>query len=391
MEYDFDTVIDRRGTNSVKYDLAGKLFGDSEVLPMWVADMDFPVADFILEAISERIKHPVLGYTFRAEGFSSSVAFWMQKRHGWEIDTGDVCFSPGIVPALNMCVMEFSEPGDRIVVQPPVYFPFFTAVTNHKRELVYNELVKKEGNYEMDFDHLEGLFREGTKLFFLCHPHNPVGRAWTREELERLAGLCIKYGVMVISDEIHSDLLLFGNRHIPFASLGKEVADLTLTCMAPSKTFNLAGLYTSMVIVTNPEVRKRYERILDVVHVGGDNILGQVALEAAYTQGHDWLDQLLGYLEGNYTLLRNRLLEGAPEIGISPLQATYLAWLDFTYLGLDEQGLREFIIQRARLGLNDGPMFGPGGTHHQRLNIATPSKVLLEGVDRLIAAVQGAR
>ncbi len=391
MKYDFDTVIDRKGTSSVKYDLAGQLFGDSGVLPMWVADMDFPVADFILGAIAQRIKHPVLGYTFRSDGFSSAVSSWMQQRHGWAVEHDAICYSPGIVPALNMCVMEFSEPGDRIVVQPPVYFPFFTAVTNHGRELVYNQLTKKEGGYEMDFDHLETTFREGARIFFLCHPHNPVGRVWSRGELEQLAGLCIKYNVMVISDEIHSDLLLFGNRHIPFASLGKEVADLTLTCMAPSKTFNLAGLYTSVVIATNPAVRKRYERILDVVHVGGDNILGQVALEAAYTHGHDWLDQLLTYLETNYKLLCNRLQEGAPEIGISPLQATYLTWLDFSFLGLDEKELRDFIIQRARLGLNDGPMFGPGGAQHQRLNIATPSKVLLEGADRMVAAVQGAR
>jgi len=391
MKYDFDTVIDRKGTSSVKYDLAGKLFGDSGVLPMWVADMDFPVADFILEAITERIKHPVLGYTYRSESFSTAVASWMQIRHGWAVETSDICFSPGIVPALNMCVMEFSEPGDRIVVQPPVYFPFFTAVTNHKRELVYNQLVKKGGGYEMDFDHLENTFREGARIFFLCHPHNPVGRVWSRGELELLAALCIKYGVLVISDEIHSDLLLFGNRHIPFASLGSEVADLTLTCMAPSKTFNLAGLYTSVLIATNPELRKRYERILDVVHVGGDNILGQVALEAAYTQGHDWLDQLLNYLESNYNLLCKSLLDGAPEIIISPLEATYLSWLDFSSLGLDEPGLREFIIQRARLGLNDGPMFGPGGAHHQRLNIAAPLKVVLEGANRLVAAVQGSR
>lgn len=391
MKYDFDTVIDRKGTNSVKFDLAEKLFGQSEVLPMWVADMDFPVADFILEAIAERIKHPVLGYTFRSESFSAAVTSWMQKRHGWIVEAEAVCFSPGIVPALNMCVMEFSEPGDRIVVQPPVYFPFFTAVSNHGRELVYNQLVKKDGGYEMDFDHLEAVFKEGARIFFLCHPHNPVGRVWSRSELERLANLCLKYKVLVISDEIHSDLLLFGNQHIPFASLGEEVADLTLTCMAPSKTFNLAGLYTSVVIATNPGVRKRYERILDVVHVGGDNILGQVALETAYTQGHDWLDQLIVYLEKNYQLLCKRLQEGAPEIGISPLEATYLSWLDFSFLGLDEEGLKTFIIQKARLGLNDGPMFGPGGAQHQRLNIACPSKIILEGAERLVAAVQGAR
>jgi len=391
MKYNFDAVIDRKGTNSVKYDLTAHVFGDTGVLPMWVADMDFPVADFILGAIADRIKHPVLGYTFRSDRFSASVAGWMRTRHAWEIQKADVCFSPGIVPALNMCVMEFSEPGDKIVVQPPVYFPFFTAVSNHKRELVYNQLVKKDGSYEMDFDHLEQAFRQGARMFFLCHPHNPVGRVWSRNELEKLASLCVKYQVVVISDEIHSDLVLFGKRHIPFASLGKEVADLTITCMAPSKTFNLAGLYTSVVIATNPDLKKRYERILDVVHVGGDNILGQVALEAAYTSGHDWLDQLLSYLESNYRLLCMRLKEEAPEIGISPLEATYLTWLDFSFLGLDESELKEFIIKQARLGLNDGPMFGPGGANHQRLNIATPSKILQEGLDRLINAVRKAR
>lgn len=390
MKYDFDTVIDRRGTNSVKYDLSGIIFGKEDVLPMWVADMDFPVAGFILDAISERLKHPFLGYTFRSGNFANSVASWLDRRHGWKVDEEAIGFSPGIVPALNMCVMEFTDPGDRVVVQPPVYFPFFSAVTNHGRELVYNQLVKRGGRYEMDFDHLEGLFREGVKLFFLCNPHNPVGRVWLKEELEQLAGLCLKYGVMVISDEIHSDLILYGNRHIPFASLGKEIADLTLTCMAPSKTFNLAGLYTSVMIATNPAVKKRYERILDVVHVGGDNILGQVALEAAYTSGDEWLDQLIAYLEKNDQELRAVLQKALPELIISPLEATYLVWLDFSFMQLNEKDLKEFIIHKAGLGLNDGPMFGLGGAMHQRLNIATPTKILMEGAGRLVSAVEGA-
>ena len=390
IRYDFDTVIDRKGTNSVKYDLAGRLFGKEDVLPMWVADMDFPVAGFILDAIGERLKHPILGYTFRSDRFAGSVASWLDRRHGWRVETDTIGFSPGIVPALNMCVMEFTDPGDRVVVQPPVYFPFFSAVSNHGRELIYNQLVKRDGRYEMDFDHLEGLFKEGVKLFFLCNPHNPVGRAWSLEELQQLAGLCVKYNVLVISDEIHSDLLLFGNRHIPFASLGKDIADLTLTCVAPSKTFNLAGLYTSVMIITNPVIRKRYEKILDVVHVGGDNILGQVALEAAYTDGDEWLDQLLVYLEKNYRALCSVLNGPVPDLFISPLEATYLAWLDFSFLGLDEKGLRNFIIHRAGLGLNDGPMFGPGGSQHQRLNLATPTKILMEGAGRLATAVREA-
>ncbi|MDF1575998.1 MAG: PatB family C-S lyase [Bacteroidales bacterium] len=390
MKYDFDTIIDRTGTNSVKYDLREKLFGSKDVLPFWVADMDFAVADFILDAIRERLEHPVLGYTFRSDSFSQSVSLWLERRHRWQISTHAIGFSPGIVPALNMCVMEFTSPGDRVVVQPPVYFPFFSAVTNHDRELVYNQLVKRDGRYEMDLDHLEELFKKGVKLFLLCNPHNPVGRAWSMAELKKLAGLCVKYGVLVISDEIHSDLLLFGHSHIPFASLGDDVADLTLTCMAPSKTFNLAGLYTSVMIVTNPRLKKRYEKILDVVHVGGDNILGQVALEAAYTHGADWLDQLLAYLENNYTAFVSYFRKALPDLHISPLEATYLAWLDFSFLQLDDQGLNHFIIQKAGLGLNDGPMFGPGGSQHQRLNLATPKSILLEGAGRLAAAVQKA-
>ena len=390
MRYDFDTFIDRRDTNSVKYDLRGKLFGKEDVLPMWVADMDFPVADFILDAIRERLKHPVLGYTYRSDRFSGSVNSWLERRHGWKLESADIGFSPGIVPALNMCVLEFTDPGDKVVVQPPVYFPFFSAVSNHGRELKYNQLVKRDNRYEMDLDHLEELFREGVKLFFLCNPHNPVGRAWSHEELEQLADLCVKYDVVVISDEIHSDLLLSGNKHIPFASLGKDIADLTLTCMAPSKTFNLAGLYTSVMISTNPRLMKRYEKILDAVHVGGDNILGQVALEAAYTEGDEWLSQLLDYLEENYRAFCSVLNGSLPELLISPLEATYLAWLDFSFLEMDDKGLRDFIIHRAGLGLNHGPMFGPGGSQHQRLNLATPKKILMEGAQRLVRAVQEA-
>jgi cystathionine beta-lyase len=225
-------------------------------------------------------------------------------------------------------------------------------------------------------------------MLFLCHPHNPVGRVWRKKELEQLAGLCVKYGVLIVSDEIHSDLILFGNRHIPLASLGKEVADLTFTCVAPSKTFNLAGLYTSAVITTNPELKKGYDRILDAVHVGGGNLFGQVAFEAAYTHGDTWVDQLLKYLEQNYINLREFLDHSLPGIVVSPLEATYLAWLDLSFLGMDDKQLKRFVVEEARIGLNDGPMFGPGGEQHQRINIATPGKVLQRGLQQLSEAVK---
>jgi cystathionine beta-lyase len=390
MKYDFDRYIERKGTDSVKHDLNKVMFGTGELLPMWVADMDFEVPDFIRAAIMQRAAHPVYGYTYRPERLFETAAAWMKRRHGWDISPDAFSFSPGIVPALNMIVMEFTRPGDRIVVQPPVYFPFFNAVTNHGRGLVYNPLLEKDGSYEMDLDGLEKAFREGARMFFLCHPHNPVGRVWKKEELKQLAQLCVRYGVLVISDEIHSDLLLFGNRHIPLASLGREVADLTFTCVAPSKTFNLAGLYTSAVIITNPGLRKGYERILDAVHVGGGSLFGQVAFEAAYTHGDEWLDQLITYLEQNYLRMTAFIRKEIGGLSVSPLEATYLAWLDLSFLGKSDEELKRFMIEDARVGLNHGPTFGPGGEQHQRMNIATSWKMLERGLQQLARAVKEA-
>lgn len=388
MTYDFDKHIERKGTNSVKYDLNKVIFGKEDLLPMWVADMDFEVPDFIREAIMERASHPVYGYTFRPERFFEVAAAWQSQKHGWDIGPEAFSFSPGIVPALNLLVMEFTEPGDKVVVQPPVYFPFFSAVTSHRRQLIRNQLSVQGGYYSMDFGLLEQQFRDGAKMLIICHPHNPVGRVWTRGELETLAELCVRYGVYVISDEIHSDLLLFGNRHIPFAALGEEVANLTFTCVAPSKTFNLAGLHTSVVITTSPELKKRYDRILDEVHVGGGNLFGQVAFQAAYEKGGPWLKQLITYLEGNFQYLSAFLEKEIPEVVLTPLEATYLAWLDFSFLKMGKKELKQFIIEEAGLGLNDGPMFGPGGEHHQRINIATNRKMLEKALGQLAHAVR---
>nr|ABD75774.1 putative aminotransferase [uncultured bacterium] len=387
MKYDFDRITERRGTDSVKWDLAGTLFKTEDLLPMWVADMDFEVPDFIREAISARNAHPILGYTFRPTRFYEALVSWLKRRHGWEVPPEAVSFSPGIVPALNLAVLGLTSPGDRIVVQPPVYFPFFSAVTNHGRELVYNQLIDHQGHYQIDFDHLEQQFRQGASMFFLCHPHNPVGRVWNRGELEQLAELCIRYKVLILSDEIHSDLLLFGHKHLPIASLGREVADITLTCVAPSKTFNLAGLHTSAVVITQPELKKKYDRSLDAVHVGGGNIFGQVAMEAAYTHGDEWLSQLISYLENNFRILEKEMGSCLPGVRISPLEATYLAWMDFSFLKMSDQELREFMVDRARVGMNDGPMFGPGGSGYQRLNIAAPAATLREGIRRIVDAI----
>ncbi len=388
MEYDFDKVIQRKGTDCVKWDLAGTLFQSEDLLPMWVADMDFEVPPFIREAISDRNTHPILGYTYRPSRFFEALVSWLERRHGWVVPPEAVSFSPGIVPALNLAVMGLTSPGDRIVVQPPVYFPFFRAVTNHGRNLVYNQLIDQNGVYTIDFDQLEMQFRGGASMFMLSHPHNPVGRAWNKEELQRLAELCTRYGVLILSDEIHSDLLLFGHRHIPMASLDPEVARITITCVAPSKTFNLAGMHTSAVLITSSELKKKYDAILDAVHVGGGNIFGQVAMEAAYTHGDEWLDQLIAYLESNFKILVEELGNPLPGLRISPLEATYLAWLNFSFLGMSDGELKEFMAAKARIGLNDGPMFGPGGSGYQRLNIAAPASTLREGIRRILQAVQ---
>lgn len=387
MQYNFDTVIDRKDTDSVKYDILKPLFGHEDLLPMWVADMDFPVPDFVKDAVIERAKHEVYGYTVRPKRYYETIAGWLERRHGWSVDPGKIDFSPGVVPALVLSVLGYTSPGDRILVQSPVYFPFFSAIENHGRIVVNNQLTDNEGVYSIDFDDLEEKFRSGIKLMMFCHPHNPVGRAWTREELQRLADLAVRYDVLVLSDEIHSDLLLFGHKHIPLASLGKDIAARTITCIAPSKTFNLAGLHTSAVVIEDPVLKKKYEKVLEDIHVGGGNIFGFVALEAAYTYGDAWLDQLLEYLEGNFRLVTDFLEAQLPGIRVSPLEATYLAWINFGVLGLDDKELMNLMVREAKLALVDGPRFGAGGEQYLRMNIAAPRVVIEQALEQMQAAI----
>lgn len=388
MMYDFDKIIERRGTDSVKYDILKPLYGREDVIPMWVADMDFEVPDFIREAVIRRAEHEVYGYTIRPKRFYETIAGWLSSRHGWEVDPGCIDFSPGVVPALVLAVLGFTSPGDKVLVQSPVYFPFFTSIEHHDRVLVNNQLKDEQGRYTIDFEHLEEQFREGVKMMLFCHPHNPVGRAWRREELTRLAELAVQYDVLVISDEIHSDLLLFGHKHIPLASLGEEIASLTITCIAPSKTFNLAGLHTSAVVIENSELKKRYEKILGDIHVGGGNLFGFVALEAAYTHGAEWLGQLNGYLEQNFEFLTDYLAKEVPFVRVTPLEATYLVWLNFGALEMEDQELMKFMIDKAKIGFVDGPRFGAGGEQYLRMNIATPRSVLKRALDQMTAALK---
>ncbi len=385
MSYNFDEIIDRDNTASVKFGLRKEIFGIADVHPMWVADMDFAVPGFIRDAIIERAKHPIYGYTFRPPVFFESIISWMSRRHGWDIDKSWISFSPGIVPALNMIVLTFTEPGDRIILQPPVYFPFFTAVKNHGREIVHNRLVNRNGRYYMDFEDLEEKAKNA-KMLILCHPHNPVGRVWTKEELTKLVEICRRNGVLIISDEIHSDLILGDNKHIPVLTIaGAE--EIAISCYAPSKTFNLAGLSTSYLITPSKDLRRKYEKTLDNLHIGMGNIFGNESLIAAYTHGEKWLGELLVYLEDNLTCLENFIKDHIPLAKVTVTEATYLIWMDFRKLGMEDRDLKKFMVRQAGLGLNDGPTFGPGGSGFQRMNIALPREKLTDALNDLRAAL----
>ena len=386
MKYNFDELIERQNTASIKYDLRGTIFGKEDVLPMWVADMDFRTPDFVMEAIRKRASHEILGYSFRTDAYFDALILWLKRRHNWQIQKEWVAFSPGVVPAVNMAVLAFTQPGDKIIVQPPVYFPFFGAVQDHKRELVYNPLIMRNGRYQMDYDNLEQLCRDGARMLIVCNPHNPAGNAWTAAELKQMADICLKYNVLMVSDEIHSDLVNRGFKHTVLASLSPEISAQTLTMVAPSKTFNLAGLSTASVIIENPELHARFIKTLDALHIGMGNVFGNVAAQAAYAYGDEWLDQLINYIDGNIQYLMDFAAAHLPQLQVIRPEATYMAWIDFSKLGFSDDELNRFVIDKAGLGLNQGVQFGPGGEGFMRLNLACPRSVVEKGLADLLAA-----
>lgn len=387
MHYNFDEIINREGTGSVKYDLRARIFTNKEVIPLWVADMDFKTPDFILGAIQKRLEHEILGYTLIPDSFYQSVVHWNMQRHRWKIQPEWISFSPGVVPALNLLVMTYTQPGDSIIIQPPVYFPFFSAVENHGRSLITNPLRFEKGTYSVNFEDLESKIERNTRMLFLCNPHNPTGNVWSPEVLRRLGDICLKNNMLLISDEIHADLVYDGFKHTPAASISEDMARITITCMSPSKTFNLAGLSTAYLIIPDPLLRSQYEKTLDHVHVGAGNIFGFIAAEAAYNYGEEWLLQLMDYLEGNLRFLQEFLGKHLPMIKVIPPEATYLIWLDCSRLGMSDEALRSFMIHEAGLGLNDGPQFGKEGEGFQRINIACPRPLLYEALVKMHGAV----
>lgn len=387
MTYNFDEPVDRQGTSSVKFDLRKDVFGKEDVIPMWVADMDFKTPPFIIEAIKKRLDHEILGYTVRRKEYFSSIAEWVKRRYSWNIETDWISFSPGIVPAVNMSVLAFTSPGDGVIIQPPVYFPFFPAVQDHDRLLISNPLIEVDGKWTFDLDDLNRKAEQGAKMIILSNPHNPVGRAWTKYELSALAAICLKNNILILSDEIHSDLVLPGHHHTPVASLSDEIADITLTCIAPSKTFNLAGMATSSVIISNSEIRAKYDRMVEKLHIGMGNLLGAEASIAAYTHGDEWLGQLLVYINNNAEFVVDFCRENLPVIKPVMPEATYMIWLDCRQMGMNPEELNRFFIEKAGLGLNEGSTFGSGGNGYMRMNLACPIDTVREAMRRLRDAV----
>lgn len=385
-KYDFDEIVSREGTNCIKYDARKRMFNSENVLPLWVADMDLKTPDFIVDAIKQRSNHEIFGYTLRPDSYFQSIINWMKRRHNWTIQKEWISFSPGVVAGLTVAIETFSKPGDEVIVHPPVYFPFFDCVRGTKRKIVENPLKIVDQRYTFDFADLKAKITKNTKLLLLCNPQNPGGMVWTKEELQELSSICLENNIMVISDEIHSDLIHKPHRHVPFASLSDKAANNCIVFMAPSKTFNVAGLASSVAIIPNKTNFARYERQLGIGHLGMGNIFGSIALEAAYTHGDEWLEQLLAYLWENYMLVKSFIENKLPKVKVMPLEATYLVWLDFTAYKMHDNELNTFIIEKAGVGLNNGGKFGTGGDGWMRINIGCPRSILQEGLERLAGA-----
>jgi cystathionine beta-lyase len=395
-----DEVIDRRGTNSLKWEFiqheedplrwehTDRFFGEDRMLPMWVADMDFRCPEPVVEALVARAQNGIYGYTWPTDTFYQSVVGWMARRHRWEIAPHWICITPGVVPALNMLVRTFISPGDKVLIQPPVYYPFYSAVENNGGEVVTNPLVYEGGRYYMDYvDLAEKVKDPGVKMAILCSPHNPVGRVWTKDELLHFGDICIKNNVLVVSDEIHGDLVYKGHRFTPFAKISHEFAQHSIVCTAPSKTFNLAGLLTSSIVIPNDDLRARFEQTLQSNGLVLASSFGVVALQAAYDHGEEWLEQVLTYLQANLKYLKAYVSRHVPQIRVVEPEATYLVWLDCRRLGLDRLALERLMREEARVYLDEGSIFGPEGEGFERINIACPRSILAEGLDRIRKAI----
>lgn len=383
MRYNFDEIIERKNTDCVKYDKLESYFGAKDLLPLWVADMDFKVPPCISEAIIERANHEIYGYTFRGDSCINSIQNWLKTRHNWVIPKDWISSSPGVVTGLSILLMSLTNEGDQIAIQSPVYHPFAQVINDTKRKLVVNPLRLTDEGYQMDFEQLEELAKNGLTALVLSNPHNPVGRVFTKEELVQLGNLANTYDFLIISDEIHQDLIYEGYKHIPLASLSDELAQRTITCIAPSKTFNVAGLASSVIIIPNAKLKQKFETLLSSLHLNSGNLFGHTAMQAGYEDGAEWLDQLMAYLKGNVDFLRSYLKENIPTIKLIEPEATYLLWLDCRSLNIDTEKLNKLLIQKAGLALNKGTTFGNDGEGFLRINIGCPRSVLEKALEKI--------
>ncbi|MCX6005064.1 MAG: pyridoxal phosphate-dependent aminotransferase, partial [Chloroflexi bacterium] len=372
MNYDFDSVIDRRNTNSIKWDFAEKFFSAKDLLPMWVADMDFRAPPEIIDAVRKVAERGIYGYSGVPQSYYEAVISWMKRRHNWEIKQEWMAFSPGVVPAIHLLVQAFTQPGDQVILQTPVYYPFFNAVKCNGREILDNPLRLEGRQYTMDLEDLERKITSRTKMLVLCNPHNPISRVWREEELRRLGEMCIKNKILVVSDEIHEDIVYSGYKHVPFTTLSEELAANCITCTAASKTFNLPGLQTSNIIFANPDLKARFTDTVRSCSMPSPNMFGIAATEAAYCYGEPWLTQLLEYLECNVSFLTGYISARIPGLKVIQPQGTYLLWLDFRGCGIDPARLANFVREDAKVGLEPGTIFGCKEEGFERMNIACP-------------------
>lgn len=386
---DFDSVIERRNTRSLKYDFAAERGRSEDILPMWVADMDFKTSSYIEDALAERVREGVFGYSEVKTPYFETVRDWMVRRHGWQPQEAWLVKTPGVVTALAMAVKAYTEPGDAVLIQLPVYYPFAEVIEDNGRRVVSNTLYRGEDNrYHMDFaDFEQKIVQNEVKLFLLCNPHNPVGRVWTAEELTQLGDLCMKHGVIVVSDEIHEDFV-FQGKHQVFAGLKKEYEDRCIVCTSPSKTFNLATMVLSNIFIPNRDLRKRFRKQLDAAGISQLGVMGLIACETAYSKGEEWYLAMHAYVRDNIAYVKNYVEQNLPGVRMTEHEGTYLVWLDFSGTGLSETELEDLIVNRAKLWLDGGTMFGECGKGFQRINVACPRSILKEAMKRLEGALK---
>ena len=387
MPINFDEIIDRRNTSCLKHDFAVERGYPADILPFWVADMDFRAPAPVIDALKVRAEHGIFGYTQVKDDYFAVLQNWFRTRHDWTVERRELILTPGVVFAIATAIRAFTIKGDAVLIQQPVYYPFANMIRQNERVIVDNPLRLIEGRYEIDFaDFEQKIIEHRVKLFILCSPHNPVGRVWTRAELEQIAAVCLRHNVIVVADEIHEEFVRPGFRHIPFASLSEEAAAITVTCTSPSKTFNLAGLQISNIFIRNTQLRRRFKEELGRTGYDEPNTLGLTGAKVAYEHGAEWLTQLLAYIEENHARTKSFLAAHLPKVQIIEPEGTYLLWLDFRAYGLSDEALNEKIIREARLWLDDGPIFGAGGSGFQRINIACPWATLETGLQNLAKA-----